>query len=66
MRVEPWLQAGKYAAALMSQIPKRNGTTRIITAPKRTLKAAQRWALRNVFERLPVHGAAHGFLPGRS
>ena len=27
MRVEPWLQAGKYAAALMSQIPKRNGWT---------------------------------------
>ena len=26
-RVEPWLQAGKYAAALMSQIPKRNGWT---------------------------------------
>jgi SRSO17 transposase len=25
--VEPWLQAGKYAAALMSQIPKRNGWT---------------------------------------
>jgi SRSO17 transposase len=25
--VGPWLQAGKYAAALMSQIPKRNGWT---------------------------------------
>jgi hypothetical protein len=25
VRVEPWLQAGKYAAALMSQIPRRNG-----------------------------------------
>jgi hypothetical protein len=24
-RTEPWLQAGKYAAAVMSQIPKRNG-----------------------------------------
>lgn len=24
-REEPWLQAGKYAAALMSQIPRRNG-----------------------------------------
>jgi SRSO17 transposase len=24
-RAEPWLQAGKYAAALMSQIPRRNG-----------------------------------------
>jgi hypothetical protein len=26
-RTEPWLQAGKYAAAAMSQIPKRNGWT---------------------------------------
>jgi hypothetical protein len=26
-RVEPWLQAGRYVAALMSQIPKRNGWT---------------------------------------
>jgi hypothetical protein len=30
------------------------------------LKAAQHWILRNVVEKLPVHGAAHGFLPGRS
>jgi SRSO17 transposase len=27
VRVEPWLQAGKYAGALMSQIPRRNGWT---------------------------------------
>jgi SRSO17 transposase len=26
-RTEPWLQAGKYAAAVMTQIPKRNGWT---------------------------------------
>lgn len=48
------------------QIPKRDGSARTITAPKKDLKAAQRWALRNVFEKLPVHGAAHGFLPDRS
>jgi RNA-directed DNA polymerase len=30
------------------------------------LKAAQRWILRNVVERLPVHGATHGFLADRS
>ena len=47
-------------------IPKRGGGQRTITAPKKDLMAAQRWALRNVFEKLPVHGAAHGFLPGRS
>ncbi len=26
-RTGPWLQAGKYAAAVMSQIPRRNGWT---------------------------------------
>lgn len=47
-------------------IPKRDGSARLITAPKKDLKRAQRWALRNVFEKLPVHGAAHGFLAARS
>lgn len=47
-------------------IPKRDGTRRAIWAPHRRLKAAQRWVLREVVERLPVHGAAHGFLHGRS
>jgi retron-type reverse transcriptase len=47
-------------------IPKRDGTERPIWAPKKRLKAAQRWILHNVVERLPVHGAAQGFLVGRS
>lgn len=47
-------------------IPKRDGTSRTITAPKSELKAVQRWLLRNVFEKLPVHHAAHGFLNARS
>jgi len=47
-------------------IPKRDGTLRTITAPKRTLKIAQRWTLRNIVEKLPVHAAAHGFLSARS
>ena len=47
-------------------IPKRNGGERAIWAPLPLLKAAQHWILRNVAERLPVHGAAHGFMPGRS
>ena len=47
-------------------IPKRDGTQRAIWAPKKTLKAAQRWVLHNVVERLPTHGAAQGFLAGRS
>ncbi|MFO0606114.1 MAG: reverse transcriptase family protein [Polyangiales bacterium] len=48
------------------QVPKRSGGTRTITAPKRELKAAQRAVLRSIAEKLPVHGAAHGFLAGRS
>src|SRR5262249_27997020 len=47
-------------------IPKRNGFERAIWAPLPTLKAAQQWILRNIVEKLPVHGAVHGFLPGRS
>lgn len=47
-------------------IPKRDGSRRTITAPKRKLKAAQRWLLRNIVDKLPVHEAAHGFLAGRS
>lgn len=47
-------------------IPKHDGSERAIWAPLPKLKAAQRWILRNIVERLPVHGAAHGFLPGRS
>jgi len=47
-------------------IPKRDGTERPIWAPLPVLKAAQRWVLRNIVERLPTHGSAHGFLAGRS
>ena len=47
-------------------IPKCDGTERAIWAPMPKLKEAQRWVLRNIVERLLVHGAAHGFLPGRS
>jgi RNA-directed DNA polymerase len=48
------------------QVPKRSGGMRLISAPKPQLKAAQSWIARNITEHLPVHGAAHGFLPGRS
>jgi hypothetical protein len=48
------------------QVPKRDGSLRLISAPKPELKAVQRWITREVTEHLPVHGAAHGFLIGRS
>lgn len=47
-------------------IPKRDGSDRAIWAPLPQLKAAQHWILRNIVEKLLVHGAVHGFLPGRS
>jgi len=47
-------------------VPKRDGSLRLISAPKPVLKGAQKWIARHVTERLPVHGAAHGFLAGRS
>jgi hypothetical protein len=47
-------------------IPKRDGSGRPIWAPLPKLKAAQHWILQNIVEKLLVHGAVHGFLPGRS
>ena len=47
-------------------IPKRDGTDRAIWAPLPRLKEAQRWILLNIVERLLIHGAAHGFVAGRS
>lgn len=47
-------------------VPKRSGGLRLISAPKPDLKRAQAWIARAITEHLPVHGAAHGFLAGRS
>jgi hypothetical protein len=41
-RVEPWLQAGKYTAALMSDLPRRNGWTLAERAGDRTPDRMQR------------------------
>ncbi len=65
-----WLTYHREAATFVHYtpftIPKKRGGTRQIWAPMPMMKAAQRWVLRNIVEHLPVHGAAHGFLPGRS
>jgi RNA-directed DNA polymerase len=39
---------------------------RLIEAPKPALRARQRRLLAEVFGPIPVHGCAHGFVPGRS
>src|SRR5215469_7384562 len=49
-RVEPWLQAGKYAAALMSDLPRRNGWTLAKRAGDRTPDRMQRLLSRAVWD----------------
>jgi SRSO17 transposase len=48
--VEPWLQAGKYAAALMSDLPRRNGWTLAERAGDRTPDRMQRLLSRAVWD----------------
>jgi RNA-directed DNA polymerase len=45
---------------------KRHGRVRLIEAPKSRLKEIQRRLLGDIFSKIPVHEAAHGFRPGRS
>ncbi|MGX9705851.1 reverse transcriptase domain-containing protein [Laceyella tengchongensis] len=47
-------------------IPKQNGEEREISAPKQTLRQAQAWIKTHLLDRLPVHSAAQGFVPGKS
>ena len=47
-------------------LPKKTGGERVISAPKPRLKRAQYWVLENLLNGLPVHEAAHGFMPGKS
>jgi retron-type reverse transcriptase len=47
-------------------IPKRDGKDREICAPKKQLRWVQRFILDKILARVPVHEAAHGFVPGRS
>ncbi len=48
------------------QVPKRSGGSRTITAPHKSMAAAQRWVLDSVLSKLAFHNAAHGFVCGRS
>jgi retron-type reverse transcriptase len=47
------------------RVPKKSGGTRTLSAPHRTLAAAQRWVHDHVLRHLPAEGPAHGFVPGR-
>lgn len=46
--------------------PKRLGGLRLLEIPRPELKRAQRRVLDALLARVPVHEAAHGFVPGRS
>jgi retron-type reverse transcriptase len=48
------------------EIAKRRGGMREIWAPTPALKHAQRWILHHMLDQMLVHGAAHGFMAGRS
>lgn len=43
------------------RIPKRTGGERLISAPRHRLKAAQRWILDHLLDKLPLSPSAHGF-----
>ena len=47
-------------------IPKRNGAFRQVAQPAREVKAIQRWMIRELRARLPVHPAAMAYEPGKS
>ena len=60
-RVEAWLQAGKYTAALMSDLPRRNGWTLAERAGDRTPDRMQRLLSRAVWDGAAVMKVVRGF-----
>jgi SRSO17 transposase len=60
-RTEPWLQAGKYAAALMSQIPRRNGWTIAAQAGDRAPDKTQRLLSRAAWDTSAAMGVVRRF-----
>lgn len=48
------------------EVPKKSGGMRLLSAPHEHLAKAQQWIFDNVLQKLPLEGAAHGFVKGRS
>jgi RNA-directed DNA polymerase len=48
------------------EVPKATGGMRRIAAPRKPLRVAQRKILADILEKVPAHGAAHGFVTARS
>ena len=61
MRTEPWLQAGKYAAAVMSDLRRRNGWTIAERAGDRTPDRTQRLLNRAVWDAVAAMGVVRRF-----
>lgn len=47
-------------------VPKKNGGTREISAPKPDLRKAQSWIKTNILDQIPVHELAYGFVTGKN
>jgi SRSO17 transposase len=60
-RVEPWLQAGKYVAALVSDLPKRNGWTIAQRVGDRSPQRTQRLLNRACWDTFAAMGVVRGF-----
>jgi SRSO17 transposase len=60
-RTEPWLQAGKYAAAVMSDLRKRNGWTIAERSGDRTPDRTQRLLSRAVWDTFAAMGVVRRF-----
>jgi SRSO17 transposase len=60
-RTEPWLQAGKYAAAVMSQIPRRNGWTIAAHIGDRAPDRTQRLLSRAVWDTVAAMAVVRRF-----
>jgi RNA-directed DNA polymerase len=48
------------------EIPKRDGSPRIVAQPAREVKAIQRWLVKDLSTILPVHSAATAYQKGTS
>jgi SRSO17 transposase len=60
-RTEPWLQAGKYVAAVMSDLPKRNGWTLAERAGDRAPDRMQRLLSRAAWDTFAAMGVVRRF-----
>ena len=61
MRTGPWLQAGKYVMAVMSQIPRRNGWTIAAHVGDRAPDRTQRLLNRAVWDTSAAMGVVRRF-----